>query len=83
MKKLFLLITLGFFMGCSDDFVEENHDQRKKDVGYVVIPDIVIAVEPYQEIIFTEEEVRGSFEDPTQYGAEKFSAIYIPENPVE
>ena len=37
---------------------------------------------PYEEIIFTEEEVMSSFDDPTEYGSEVFSAVYVPSNQI-
>ena len=78
MKKLFWTGTIVFFMGCGD-IVDTQYAHRSDTQDYVVTPEVVINEDPYQEIIFTEEEVRDAFEDPTEFGSEHFSAIYVPQ----
>ena len=85
MKKLFWTVVIVFSMSCGD-IVNTQYAHRNGDSvtspdsthDYVIMPEVVISVDPYQEIIFTEEEVRDSFEDPTEFGSAHFSAIYIP-----
>ena len=82
MKKIFWSAALVFFMGCGD-ILDTQYGHRSKDSvntqDYIVMPEVVITVDAYQEIIFTEDEVRDAFEDPTEFGSEHFSAIYVPQ----
>lgn len=88
MKKFLCAFSMVFVLGCD---VSDGNESRSVDVSvvdseaieYIVMPEVVIVARPEvqkQEIIFTEEEVDDTFEDPTAYGAETFSAVYVPSN---
>ena len=82
MKNILLPLLFVTPLGCADiDMVSDTQVADSTDtVEFIIMPEIVIVANSReeQEIIFTEEEVKGTFEDPTAYGAETFSAIYVP-----
>ena len=84
MKNILWSLAFVCVTSCTDFDIEDTTNTADvviTPVEYVVMPEVVIIATPdaqQQEIIFTEEEVEGSFEDPTAYGAETFSAVYVP-----
>lgn len=84
MKKIFWTLSFACVMSCTDFDIKDGSntdDIVVTPVEYIIMPEVVIVATPdvqQQEIIFTEDEVDGSFEDPTAYGAETFSAVYVP-----
>ncbi len=86
MKNILLPLLFVTPLGCADiDMVSDTqvadvHHASTDAVEFIIMPEVVIVANSReeQEIIFTEEEVKGTFEDPTAYGAETFSAIYVP-----
>ena len=84
MKNILWTLSFACVMSCTELDIETTQSSPGRptsSVEYIVMPEVHIVLTPdaqQQEIIFTEEEVEGSFEDPTAYGAETFSAVYVP-----
>ncbi len=86
MKNILLPLLFVTSLSCTD--IDTISDTQIPDVShastdvveFIIMPEVVIVANSGegQEIIFTEEEVKGTFEDPTAYGAETFSALYVP-----
>ena len=85
MKNMLLSLFSFCALSCVD--INTPHTQASDvvltpvdSIEYIVMPEVVIVANSevqQQEIIFTETEVKDSFEDPTAYGAQTFCSVFV------